>query len=122
MLERAEILTVDEEGILVRSFTSKTLYYFDGEPDAPDSPLMEALMEFYREEAPATLMCAGYETPRGVLRWESEFATPPGNESDAELGERLFLVMEEGERWLDELAYQDLSRGEVPEGWLPLER
>ena len=117
MNPRVEIFSVDEEGILLRSYSEEASFFFDGAWDDPDSPLMEALETFYCNKAPATVLCLGFETPLGVLRWESEWATPYGDEGYAEIGERLYLVMEDGDRWFDEWAYDALSRGNIPEGW-----
>lgn len=69
------------------------------------------------ENAPKSILCKGYETPVGSLFWESELATPYGEEGIVEVGERLFLTDESGERFMDESIYEMLSRGAVPEDW-----
>jgi len=118
MNERAEIFLLDEEGILIRAYMEESLYFHDGEPDDEESPLMDALGNFYVEHAPATILCEGFETPGGMLLWESEMVSPSGEEGFVEIGERLFLVDDKGERFMDENAYEYLSRGEIPLGWV----
>ena len=117
MSELVEVFLVDEEGILLRSHMERDFYYFDGDPEDPDSPLMAALHNYYIFEAPKTILSMGYETPRGILFWESEMASPFGDDEHMEVGERLFLTDETGERFFDELAYDTLSQGKVPVGW-----
>lgn len=115
-----EIFWIDEQGILLRSHIEEEDYDFEGEPEDLESPLMAALGVFYHEEAPDTLLAKGFETPTGRLFWESEIATPCGEDDHIEVGERLFLVDDHYERLLDEHAYQWLSRGELPLGWVEI--
>ncbi|MFB3786876.1 MAG: hypothetical protein ACE15F_10965 [bacterium] len=115
--EQVEVCYVDEEGILLRSYALKSVFFYEGDPEDSDSPLMQALQRYYRKSAPATLMSLGYETPRGVLTWQSEMASPFGEEDFVEIGERLFLVDEYNNRFLDEFAYEDLAKGQIPVGW-----
>lgn len=122
MEERVEIFAVDEEGILLRSYIEEEYYLFEGEIDDPLSPLMAALGTYYLEEAPETMMCLGFDTPHGELIWQTEFATPYGDENYVELGERLFLVDRDDQRIYDELAYETLSVGKIPEGWILISR
>ncbi len=117
MDERVEIFAADEEGILLRSYTERENYYFEGDEDNPMSPLMAALGVYYQNDAPETLMGLGFDTPRGELSWQTEFATPYGDEDYVELGERLFLTDEEDQRIFDELAYEILAKGNIPDGW-----
>lgn len=121
MNEHVEIFCIDEEGILLRAFAQQETYYYIGDPEDDDSPLHAALRHFYSEEAPSTLLVRGYETPRGQLFWESEWATPFDDEGVVEIGERLYLVDDTGERFADDYIYELLSRGDVPEDWYEIE-
>lgn len=116
-MKNVEIYYIDEEGILIRSHQIKEEFYFEGDPEDPASPLIEALKKYYRKEAPHTLMCKGFSTPRGDLFWTSEMASIFGEEDVVEIGERLYLADEAGERIFDEFAYADLSAGAIPLGW-----
>lgn len=122
MYERAQIHHIDEEGILVRAFTEPSFYHFEGEPEGLDSPLVEALLKYYAEAALDTMTGRGFNTVSGVLYWQSEFATPLSDDNMVEIGERLFLVDEFDERVFDELAYETIAKGRVPDGWTLIER
>lgn len=120
MYEHADIQLIDDEGILICSYTEESFFLYDGEPEDLESPLMLALTQFYAKNAKPTLLCLGYDTPSGDLFWESEFATPYEGDHKTpriEIGERLYLVTRDGERVYDELAYRALSEGTVPQGW-----
>lgn len=117
MSEFVEVFLVDEEGILLRSHMKPEFFFFDGDLEDPESPLMIALRQYYINDAPKTLMGMGFETPRGIMLWHSELASPFGDDEHLEIGERLFLADETGERFFDELAYDTLSNGRVPVGW-----
>ncbi|MBN2328073.1 MAG: hypothetical protein JXR73_13055 [Candidatus Omnitrophica bacterium] len=117
MNERVEVFLVDEEGILLRSHIESDCFFFDGNLEDPESPLMIALREFYIKDAPKTLMSMGFETPAGIMFWQSEMASPFGDDEHIEVGERLFLTDESGQRFFDELAYDILARGRIPVGW-----
>lgn len=117
MSEEVEVFLVDEEGILLRSHIERDFYYFNGDPEDPESPLMIALRNYYIREAPRTLMGMGFETPRGIMLWHSEMASPFGDDEHLEVGERLFLADETGERFFDELAYDTIAQGRIPVGW-----
>jgi len=115
--EQVEVCYVDEEGILLRSYSLKSVFFYEGDPEDGHSPLIQALQRYYRKSAPATFMSLGFETPSGVLTWQSEMASPFGEEDFVEIGERLFLVDEFNNRFLDEFAYEDLAKGLIPVGW-----
>ena len=115
--EQVEVCYVDEEGILLRSYSLKSVFFYEGDPEDAESPLIQALKRFYRQSAPATLMSLGFETPRGPLTWQSEMASPFGDDDFVEIGERLYLVDENQNRFLDEYAYEDLAKGLIPMGW-----
>ncbi|MGC9330132.1 MAG: hypothetical protein ACP5I1_21025 [Candidatus Hinthialibacter sp.] len=117
MNERVEIFLVDEEGILLRSHIEADLFFFNGNVEDPDSPLIIALRNFYIKNAPKTLMSMGFKTPGGVMYWQSEMASPFGDDEHIEIGERLFLTDESGQRFSDELAYDILAGGRIPIGW-----
>lgn len=117
MSELVEVFLIDEEGILLRSHVEREFFFFDGDPEDPESPLMIALRQFYIREAPKTLMGMGFETPCGIMLWQSELASPFGDDEHLEVGERLFLTDETGERFSDELAYDTLAQGKIPVGW-----
>jgi hypothetical protein len=114
---QVEIFLVDEEGIMLRSHIDGSYFFYDGELEDPESPLMCALQNFYVEEAPQCLMSMGFETPNGMLLWQSELASPFGDDEHVEIGERLFLVDEKDVRIFDELAYDTLAQGKIPVGW-----
>ncbi|MEW6234033.1 MAG: hypothetical protein AB1656_01475 [Candidatus Omnitrophota bacterium] len=120
--ERVEIYLIDEDGVLLRAYCEEPLDDFEGEPDALDSPLSAALGLYYLRDAPKTLVCKGYETPGGPLLWRSEPVTPGGEDGCVEIGERLFLVDDWGERFMDEIAYELLAKGSIPEEWILIER
>ncbi len=122
MYERAEIFHIDEEGILLRAYTEETVFLYDGHPEDGASPLFQALQKFYAEQAPKTLMFYGYETPVGDVIWQSELASSFGADDLVEVGERLYLENVWGERVMDEYAYEDLAKGEIPVGWTPISR
>jgi hypothetical protein len=122
MNERVEIFLVDEEGILLRAYTEEAQYYYDGDPEEPESPLIEALKKYYKNHAPSTMMALGFETPAGTLIWQSELASPYGDDGFVEIGERLYLENAWGERVQDEYAYEDLAKGEIPVGWISISR
>lgn len=117
MYERVEIHSIDEEGILIRAFTEQAFFHYVGELESEDSPLVEALCKYYAEAALETMTCKGFVTMSGAVFWQSELATPYDDENVAEIGERLFLVDEYGERVYDELAYETIAQGRVPSGW-----
>ncbi len=114
---QVEIFLVDEEGIMLRSHIEDSYFFFDGELEDPESPLMRALQNFYVQDAPKSLMSMGFETPNGLLLWQSELASPFGDDEHVEIGERLFLINECDERIFDELAYDTLAQGKIPVGW-----
>ncbi|MDP8242680.1 MAG: hypothetical protein P9L94_01255 [Candidatus Hinthialibacter antarcticus] len=122
MYERAKIHHIDEEGILVRAFTEPSFYHFEGDPEAMDSPLVDALLKYYDEAALETMTCKGFNTTSGVLYWRSELATPLSEDNMVDIGERLFLVDEFDERVFDDLAYDTIANGRVPEGWTLIAR
>ncbi|MBI1390437.1 MAG: hypothetical protein GC154_18525 [bacterium] len=122
MYERVEIYQIDEEGILIRAFTEQAFYHFDGAPEGEDSPLVEALCQYYAEAALESMTCEGFDSPSGRLVWQSEMATPGSDDGMAEIGERLFLIDGEGERIFDEIAYETIADGKIPPGWEMIER
>ncbi len=114
---QVEIFLVDEEGILLRSHMDNANFFFYGELEDTESPLMLALQDYYEQDAPESLMSKGFETLHGMLLWHSELASPFGDDDHIEIGERLFLVDENDERIFDELAYDTLAQGKIPVGW-----
>ncbi len=122
MKEQVDVFLVDDEGILLRAYTHEDNYLFRGDPDEDESPLMFALQYYYMEFAPDTILCKGYHTPSGDLFWQNEMASTYGDESLVEIGERLFLIDERGERFNDEYAYELLINEEIPEGWMAIPR
>lgn len=122
MYERAEIFLIDDEGIVIRSYTDEAMFFYIGDAEEQESPLMHALAEFYVKHAEPTLMCWGYHTPSGDVLWESEMITPSTDAHEVDIAERLYLVTQGGERVYDEYAYRSLSAGEIPPGWTLIPR
>jgi hypothetical protein len=122
MYERAEIFQVDEEGILVRAFTEPSFYHYEGDPEDMESPLVEALLKYYNEAALNTMTCKGFNAVTSMLFWRSELATPWSEDDMAQIGERLYLVDEFEERVYDDLAYDTIANGRIPDGWTLIER
>lgn len=117
MTEQVDIFLIDEEGILIRTHVDQWEYWYEGEPEDLESPLMIALGIFYHENAPKTLVCRGYKTPGGKLLWQSESATPYGDDDHIEIGERIYLVDKHYVRFSDDHAYAMLAEGQIPNGW-----
>lgn len=122
MYERVEIYHVDEEGILVRSFTEPIFYHYDGDPEDLESPLVEALLKYYDEAALNTMTCKGFNAATSLLFWRSEYATPYSEDNMVDIGERLYLVDEFDVRIYDDLAYETIANGRIPNGWTLIER
>lgn len=122
MFERAEVYIIDDEGIFLRAFTEEQVFFYDGDPEEIESPLMQALGEYYENHAAQTLLCRGFSTPLGDLFWESELVTPFGDDTDVEVGERLFLMSSDGDRMFDEYTYRMLTNGKIPTGWMKISR
>ncbi|MBZ0255281.1 hypothetical protein K8I31_04425 [bacterium] len=122
MYERVEIFHVDEEGIMVRSFTEPTFYHYEGHPEDMESPLVKALLKYYDEAALNTMTCKGFNAVTSMLFWRSEYATPYGEDNMAQIGERLYLVDEFDERVYDDLAYETIAKGRIPDGWTLIKR
>lgn len=122
MYERVEIYHVDEEGILVRSFTEPIFYHYDGDPEDMESPLVDALLKYYDEAALNTMTCKGFNAVTSLLFWRSEYATPYSEDNMVDIGERLYLVDEFDVRVYDDLAYETIANGRIPNGWTLIER
>ncbi len=117
MNEHVEIFTIDEEGILFRAYVQEEYFLYDGDPEDHESPLSVALGLYYLREAPQTFKYKGFDTPGGMLVWQSELATPFAEDDCVDMGERLFLLDAWGERFTDELAYVQLAEGKIPPEW-----
>ncbi|MGI6457959.1 MAG: hypothetical protein ACOX5R_20390 [bacterium] len=117
MFGQVEIYLIDDYGIFFRAFAMRENYFYQGNPEDRKSPLSAALRHYYMENAPQTILCQGFDTPRGLLYWESEMVTPYSEDEVVEIGEHLFLIDDKGESFMDEYTYELLSRGIIPEDW-----